>query len=220
MDPPEPIPYIQMDTPEPISTPMQLLEESQIYFDGPLPGSPPGSPTSVPSVSSRKGTSQNDPWTSQNGSLEYQQECYVGERWVRFKSITGIRLNTEFETQLTLDWDNDSVDPNLVIPLRNLLHHYITKDWTQRFDNWSRTNNPVVGEVYTWSDLNVNVEIEPELTTWLEEKGLGQLTTIFRENHCVTKASLLHLTDDMLQRWGLEDVLRRYVLQSVQTSRR
>ena len=216
-----------MDPPEPISTPMQLLEESQFYFDGPLPGSPPGSPTSVPSVPSVPSVSSL-PWTSQNGdhtqslerALEYQQECYVGGRWVRFKSFTGIRLNTEFETQLTLDWDNDSVDPNLVIPLRNLLHHYTTKDWTQRFDNWSRTNNPVVGEVYTWSDLNVNVEIEPELTTWLKEKGLGQLTTIFRENHCVTKASLLHLTDDMLQRWGLEDVLRRYVLKSAETLRR
>lgn len=205
-----------MDPPEPISTTMQWLEESH-YFDGPLPGSPPGSPTSVPSVSSREGTTQNGYHTQ---SLEYQQECYVGGRWVRFKSITSIRLNTEFETQFTLKWDNDSVDPNLVIPLRNLLHHYTTKDWTQRFDNWSRTNNPVVGEVYTWSDLNVNVEIEPELTTWLKEKGLGQLTTIFRENHCVTKASLLHLTDDMLQRWGLEDVLRRYVLQRAETLRR
>jgi len=207
-----------MDPLEPLSTSNLLLEESQIYFDGPLPGSPTSVP-SVPSVSSMEGTTQNGDHTQ---SLEYmyQQECYVGERWVRFKSITGIRLNTEFETQLTLDWDNDSVDPNLVIPLRNLLHHYTTKDWTQRFDNWSRTNNPVVGEVYTWSDLNVNVEIEPELTTWLEEKGLGQLTTIFRENHCVTKASLLHLTDDMLQRWGLENVLRRYVLKSAETLRR
>jgi hypothetical protein len=116
-----------------------------------------------------------------------------------------------------LEWEEEvHFDTDPLITRYQLQFYPESLDWIQRFNIWSQSTDPVIGEQYTWSDLTVHVELEPELQTWLHKRGLDQLVSVFIEKRCLSKALLLHLTDALLQQWGLKPILRRYTLKCIQ----
>ena len=148
----------------------------------------------------------------------FQNECYVDGTWFTFEHISGIKLDAHYAIVFLLKWGKEShFDTVPLITVSQLEFYPEALDWIERFNSWSQTQNPTMGEVYTWYDLTIHVELEPELLTWLGKHGLEQLVEIFTKKQCLGMASLSHLTDDLLQQWGLSSVLRRYTLKKIQS---
>ena len=156
--------------------------------------------------------------THEDQTSMYQNECLVGKTWCAFKSIKTVQLDKNFTMAFSLEWENkESIDHTVLISAKELQHHRKTTEWARRFDIWAQTNAPNVGETYTWDDLHVHVELETGLKRWLNECALGQLVPLFKDKQCLSKASLLYLSDELLQRWGLSTIMRRYTLKCVKT---
>ena len=153
--------------------------------------------------------------------LVYQNECKIGETWYRFKKINGVQLNNDLELMFSLEWELDNFIfgnhlvnkfNNLLISAKQLQHHYKTKDWIHRFNNWSRHEAVVVGKVYTWEDLHIDFKLDKDVQDWLKEKGLDRFVHIFNEQECFTMINLTMLTHTVMKQWGLNDIVIRYIL--------
>lgn len=148
----------------------------------------------------------------------FQNECYVGGTWITFEHITGIKLDHQCRMVFLLKWGKEAhFDTVPSITVSQLEFYPEALDWIQRFNSWSQTQNPTTEEVYTWYDLTIHVKLEPELLTWLDKHGLKQFVEIFTKKQCLSMASLSHLTDDLLQQWGISSFLRRYTLEQIQS---
>lgn len=174
-------------------------------------------PTGLLTPTSEANAPHNFEHSGDGSSLTFTNECCVGGTWFTFKQIKSVQLDTQFATVFSLEWVEEvqfDIDP--LITGAQLEFYHEKADWVERLNIWSQKNSPVIGEAYTWDDLHTDVELEPELLTWLTVNGLQFVVDIFTKKQCLNMASLSYLTDDLLQQWGLQEVLRRYILHCTQ----
>lgn len=145
------------------------------------------------------------------------ETCHVHGKKAMFKHINSVQLDRNFMIVCSLEWVEGvhfNTDPQ--IPVVQLTPSPEVQQWVRRFNVWSQKYDPIIEEAYTWEDLSVDVYLEPEMQLWLFEHHLNTFTTFFTINECLSIGSLMYLTNDMLQQWGLDPVLRRYILKCIQ----
>ena len=156
--------------------------------------------------------------------LAYQNECKIGNTWYPFKHIKGVQLNNELELMFSLEWElcNFIVDNSLINKFHTILlkaeqleHHYKTKDWIHRFHIWCQHESVVIGKLYTWEDLYICFKLDKDVQDWLKENDLGRFIQIFNEQECFTMNNLSMLTSTVMEQWGLDDIIIRYILKCI-----
>ena len=123
-----------------------------------------------------------------------------------------------FDYVFFMNWTDEVMrEQNPPISRKQLVDLTESYEWINRFENWSRLSEivPSLYKKYTWDDMVDHLTLQQSMVDWLRDSGLQKFSDYFEKNNCFTLSMLVFVNNEILESWGLQPMVRRFILNQI-----